>query len=244
MGYYDYQQGLIFRRINQENGWDSHLEKCRDFILHASDIIKPEKVTVLGSGWLLELPLAELAERVKNICLVDIVHPPEVREQVKGLKNVELEEEDISGGLIKEVWAKVGRKTFLNKLSSLKEIEIPEYRLKDPGMVISLNILTQIESLPVRFLISRSKGGEDDFYNFRKEIQESHIRVLKKHKSIIITDIHEIITSTSGDTKDEKTAIAEIPEGSCKQEWRWNFDLKGEDYNRKRSVFDVVAIIL
>ena len=52
MGYYDYQNGLIYNHLNQEGGWDSHLDHCRNFINRALDYYKPEKVTVLGSGWL------------------------------------------------------------------------------------------------------------------------------------------------------------------------------------------------
>ena len=78
MGYYNYQNGLIYHHINQHGGWENHEEHCRGFIIKALDFYKPEKVTVLGSGWLLELPLAELVERTGKICLVDIVHPPDV----------------------------------------------------------------------------------------------------------------------------------------------------------------------
>ena len=158
MGYYNYQNGLIYHHLNQEGGWGQHLEHCRQFILKALDFYKPDKVTVLGSGWLLDLPVAELAERVSRISLVDIIHPPDVFTQVKSYKNVELIEQDITGGLIAEVWQKKGHCTFIHKLLSLEKIVVPEYRPDgDPGMVISLNILTQLESLLIDFLKKRSK---------------------------------------------------------------------------------------
>src|SRR5664280_1782215 len=100
LGYYNYQNGLIYRLISQEDGWESHLENCRRVILKALEIYKPEKVTVLGSGWLLDLPFAELVERTKRICLVDIVHPPDVIRQVEAFRNVELIEQDITGCLL------------------------------------------------------------------------------------------------------------------------------------------------
>src|SRR5512138_668826 len=112
LGYYDYQHGLIVRHLNQDEGWNSHLEKCRKFILRAIELNKPERVTVLGSGWLLELPLTEMLEKVSEVCLIDIIHPPEVIRQVRGMKNVELVTEDISGGLIEEVWRHTARLPF------------------------------------------------------------------------------------------------------------------------------------
>lgn len=244
MGYYDYQQGLIYRHLNQGNGWQSHEKHCRDFILKATDNDRPEKITVLGSGWLLELPLTELAERTKHICLIDIVHPPAVRDQVKKFKNIELSEQDISGGLIDEVWRKAGKRTFLNKLKSLDEIEIPEFSLKDPGTVISLNIMTQLETMPLRMLERKARADEADLFNFRKKIQESHLRFLNRHKSILITDTAEIFTDSSGNVTEDKTVITDLPEGILKETWRWDFDLKGLDYSRKRSVMEVTALIL
>ena len=244
MGYYDYQQGLIYRHLKQGIGWQNHEKRCRDFILKAADLYLPEKITFLGSGWLLDIPLNELSERTKHICLIDIVHPPPVRDQVKQFKNVELSEQDISGGLIDEVWRKAGKRTFFNRLKSLAEIEIPEFRLEDTGMVISLNIMTQLETMPLRMLGNKAKAGEEDFYNFRKKIQESHLRFLEKHKSLLITDTAEIITDSSGNISEVKTVLADLPEGTIKETWRWDFDLKGSDYIMKRSVMEVSAIIL
>lgn len=244
MGYYDYQQGLIFRHLNQENGWDNHLERCRSYILKAVDIIRPEKVTILGSGWLLELPLAELAERTSKICLIDVIHPPEVKEQVKKLKNVELREDDVSGGLISYLWRHTRNRTFLNKLHSLQEIKIPEFRLTDPGMIISLNIVTQLESLPLKLLSKKSKVTDEEYFSFRKKIQDNHLKLLRKFRSVLITDTYEVTTTRDGKSTSEATLIADIPEGTHKEEWQWDFDLRGSDYVTRRSVFKVMAIIL
>jgi len=245
MGYYNYQNGLIYRHLNQEGGWDNHHERCRSFIIKAMDFYKPEKVTVLGSGWLLELPLAELIEKTERVCLVDIVHPPEVISQAGGLKNVELIEQDVTGGLIEEVWQKTGKYSFFNKLQSLGNIIIPEYKPdSDPGMVISLNILTQLESLLIDFLRKRSKIKEEEFNRFRTEIQKKHIDFLKKYKSVLITDITEIFTDNFSNVTDKPTVVTDLPEGKYKEEWDWHFDLVRSDYYTKKSVLKVAALIL
>jgi hypothetical protein len=244
MGYYDYQQGLIVNHLKQGDGWHNHEKRCREFILKAADYYSPEKITVLGSGWLLDVPLAELADRTAQICLFDIVHPPEVRDQVGRFKNVELSEQDITGGLIDNVWRSAGKRTFLNKIRSLAEIEIPEFKLENPGMVISLNILTQLESMPLRLLGKKARIVESDLFNFRKKIQESHLNFLTRHKSLLITDTAEIFTDSSGKISEVRTAIADLPKGRMKETWRWDFDLKGSDFNMKRSVMEVSAIIL
>jgi hypothetical protein len=245
MGYYNYQSGLIYRHLNQEGGWDNHNDRCRSFILKALDYYKPEKVTVLGSGWLLELPLAEIIEKTGRVCLIDIIHPPEVISQVRDLKKVELVEQDATGGLIEEIWQKTGKYSIFNKLQSLGDIVIPEYKPdSDPGMIISLNILTQLESLLVDFLRKRSKIREEEFNSFRAEIQKKHIDFLKKYRSVLITDYAEVINSKSGDVTTITTLVTDIPPGKFSEEWTWNFDLKGSDFYNSRSLMKVKAVAL
>jgi hypothetical protein len=245
LDYYNYQHGFIVRHLNQDAGWNSHLEKCRSFILKSIEIHKPEKVTVLGSGWLLELPLSEMLEKVTKVCLVDIIHPPEVIKQVSTLSGVELKTEDISGGLIDEVWRKTSSLPLFGKLKSLREITIPDYKPDyDPGMLISLNILSQLETLPVRYLKRKCRASEEDLDIFRKEIQKKHIDFLMKNKSVLITDITEIFTDLKGNISEKQSVITDLPGGIYKEEWTWDFDLKGSDYYGKRSVLKVSAIVI
>lgn len=245
MGYYNYQRGLIYHHFEEEGSWNSHLRNCRDFVLKALDFYKPSKVTVLGSGWLLDLPLEEMCDSVAEINLVDIIHPPEVKEQAGKLKKVFLREEDVSGGLITEVWEKCRHRLFFNKLRSLDEIRIFEYQPKfDPGMIISLNIMTQLENLPLEFIKKRSVKNEESYVCFRKEVQSKHLSFLENHKSVLITDISEIITDNSGNSTENPSVLTDLPEAKLKVEWTWNFDQRRSDYYRKKSVFKVAAMIL
>jgi hypothetical protein len=245
MGYFNYQEGLIYRHLNEEGGWNTHLARSRDFILRSIGIVKPSVVTVLGSGWLLDLPLQEISGQDIQINLVDIVHPPEVKRQVSGIKNVILREDDVTGGLINEVWAKAGYRSFYNKLRSLDDINMtvydPEYEV---GMVISLNILTQLETLPLRLLLKKSVVDEGSYLRFRRNIQENHILFLKKHRSVLISDLSELMTLNSGRTDEKISILAEIPGSVYKEEWTWDFDLRGSDYYQKKSVLRVIALLL
>ena len=243
MGYYDYQRGLIVNHIAQDNGWLRHQKHCRDFILKAVDVIAPEKVTVLGSGWLLELPLLEMSERVGEIRLVDIIHPPEVIVQTREIRNIKLIEDDITGGLIEEVWKKAGNRTFFNKLPSIGQIKIPEYNAGNPGLIISLMVLTQLESLPVRLLEKKAKKDENALLNFRKNIQVNHISCLKQHKAVLITDTSEIFIDHGGKRTGVRTLLTDLPRNQGMETWRWDIDLKGSDFNRRKSVMEIAAVI-
>jgi len=245
MGYYDYQSGLIYRHLNQESGWDSHLERCRKYILKTIDNIKPRKVTVLGSGWLLELPVAEIVERTGKVSLIDIIHPPDVVSQAGEIANVELIESDVTGGLIEQVWKKISSYPFYRKADNLDGMIIPEYKpVSDPGLIISLNLITQLEVLPVRYLRKKAKINEDEMLMFRKEIQERHIDFLSKYNSVLITDYEEVITDRSGGITKIPTLLADLPKDAEREEWTWNFDLKGADYYNSRSVMHVIAVTL
>lgn len=243
MKYYEYQQGLIYRHLNQGSGWESHLGRCRDFILRVVNEQRPEKLTVLGSGWLLEFPIAEIAEIVREVVLIDIIHPPEVKSQTEKLGNVKLVERDISGGLIELVWDKTRPYYFLRKLKTLSDINVPGFYFSDdPGMVVSLNILTQIELLPLRMLRKKSRITETEFENFCRSVQQKHIDLLKKYSSVIITDICEKIYGSSGLERENITLLTDLPDGRIKDSWQWDFDLKGVDYSTKKTVFVVKAV--
>ena len=243
LGYFDYQSGLIYRHLNQESGWDSHLEKCRRYIIRAIDEYKPEKVTVLGSGWLLELPIAEMVEKTGKVSLVDIIHPPDVVKQAGEIANVELVESDVTGGVIEQVDKKIRNNSFFRKATDLEGIIIPDYIPEShPGMIISLNLITQLEVLPVRYLKKKAHISDEELFLFRKAIQDSHIRFLSKYKSVLITDFEEVITEKSGVVKEIPTLIADLPDGRDREQWTWNFDLKGADNYNSRSVMHVIAI--
>lgn len=245
MGYYNYQRGLIFHHLNEEGSWNNHLSNCRNFILKSLDFYKPSVVTVLGSGWLLDVPIREMADQVAEINLVDIVHPPEVKSQVSELKNVALREEDITGGLIAEVWQKAGHRLFFNRLRSLDDINIPFYQPQyEPGMIVSLNILTQLEALPVELLKKKAVANDENLLNLRREIQQHHISFLKRHESVLISDISEVVTESSGKVTQINSALVDVPEGKFKEDWTWNFDLRNSDYYKKKSVFKVTGILL
>jgi hypothetical protein len=243
MGYYAYQNGLIFRHMNQDGGWDGHLERCREFILKAVDLFKPVHVTVIGSGWLLDFPLVELSEKLECVTLLDVIHPPDVREQTAKLDNVELVEADATGGLIAAVYEKTGRLSLLKRKKVLTDLVVPEFKPdRDPGMVISLNVLTQLEARILDYLGKKADVNEGDILKLREEIQIRHLDFLRKHRSVLITDYAEVITGKRGGTETVKTLLADLPEAVIKEEWIWNFDLHGSDYYTNRSTIKVLAI--
>ncbi|MCU0407487.1 MAG: hypothetical protein MUD02_00925 [Bacteroidales bacterium] len=245
MGFYDYQSRLIYRHEGQEGGWDSHTANCRRFIMSAVERLRPATVTVLGSGWLLELPAAEILDYADRLYLVDIVHPPDLVRQAAAHPEITLVEQDVTGGLISEVYYKMKGHSLFRKRRNLSDITIPDYDPGfDPGLVISLNILTQMESLLVDFIRKRSSASEDELNIFRRTVQSNHLRFLSRHTSLLISDTEEVFTGSDGDTETVRTLLVPLPSGSVHEEWTWDFDLKGNDNFTRKSIMNVSALIL
>src|SRR5210317_1415141 len=85
MGYLADQQGIIDRYLRERGGWDSHLLKCREYILDKVNKLAISDITILGSGWLLDVPLEELSGLCNKITLIDIHHPRQVRKRAESL---------------------------------------------------------------------------------------------------------------------------------------------------------------
>ena len=104
MKYISDQQGIMNRYFAESKGWNEHLQNSRSFILENIRKHRPETVMILGSGWLLDVPLDELLSECKQVYLADIIHPSQVHHRVKKAKNAQLISTDISGGAIEQIY--------------------------------------------------------------------------------------------------------------------------------------------
>lgn len=239
LGYIADQQGIINRYLREEGGWDSHLMRTRDFILEGVKAAGPETVTILGSGWLLDVPLEELASVCNHINLVDINHPAQVRRKVVGFKNVSLIEDDITGGLVAIL------PDVIKSGISTAAIDIPRYNPDyERGLVVSVNLLTQLDMMPADYLAARSDSSREELREFRKRIQESHIKFLREQRSLLISDCMEEIWRDDEKVEVNDLLFTPFPDGGMENEWMWDFDTGGSYYRRSRVLFKVRAAML
>ena len=239
LGYIADQQGIINRYLREQGGWDSHLMRTREYILEGVKAAAPETVTILGSGWLLDVPLQELASITGHINLVDINHPSQIRRKVCEFKNVSLVEDDITGG----VAAMIPR--IVKEGINPGTLEVPLY---DPtyirGMVISVNILTQLDMLPADYLAGKCECSNEELRAFRRRIQESHIDFLKQQTSLLISDCSEEIWRDKEKVEVNNLLFTPFPRGKMEKEWIWDFDKGGSYYRRLNVHFRVKAVML
>jgi len=91
MGYLYEIIAMRSRHRRNQASWMPHLLKKRRLILSAAKRRqKRNKVVILGSGLLLDVPLLDLTSMFREVVLADIVFLPEIRRTVKRNVNVTL----------------------------------------------------------------------------------------------------------------------------------------------------------
>lgn len=163
---------LQARARRQAKAWKPHQDAARTAISRlAEGVDARDCAAVLGSGWLLEVPLEDLCARFRRVILVDMVFPRSVRRQAQRAANVQLIEADISGVLT----------TPFLSAPSLAGVPFPAPFPPDvvtANFVVSANILSQ---LPVHMQkIARTAGKRDvDVDGVARRLIEAHLGALR-----------------------------------------------------------------
>lgn len=244
MGYLSDQEGIMNRYLREKENWEPHLTHSKNFINESFRDKDIQSVAVLGSGWLLDVPIKSLSKRFKKVLLLDINHPAQIRKKVEGFKNVTLQELDLTGGAVQFAW-KLRKKNdeFYSKYV-LEDFQpqIPKLDMQ-PDALISLNLLNQLDIHVVDFI--RKKHNcfmPDEYRRFRRVLQEFHINWISKQPGCLISDMIETTESADGETTSKNLAHADMPEFSRAEEWIWDFDLSGTYTEKKQTRFTVRAL--
>jgi len=199
MGYLRELIAMEARHRRCRTAWAPHLMHCRRLILKAAEGVGRGRVTVLGSGWLYDVPMDELAEAFDEVVLIDVLHMPAVRKRLGPLANVRLLTEDITG--VVEV---TFRHVDENRAGPLPAPRADSGPLADSDLVVSANVLTQLPLLPVGWLRQwGNKYDEDALKAFARRIVEHHLDLLAalpgrvclltETKRVVIADKNEVL---------------------------------------------------
>jgi len=239
------QQGIISRYIRESGGWENHIKNTKEYILKSA--VKKEQKTcvILGSGWLLDVPIDELSQLFDKVKLIDIVHPTQITHKVKKFENVEVIETDITG-FIETVYQfmKKSKKTKLG-LNKIEAVYTDSWfnDMKNTDFVVSVNILNQLDILICDFINTFDIYKEQEILEFRKIIQQNHLNALPKGKSCLITDYKELRLDDN-DIEIESKALVHIdlPKTSSLKKWQWAFDMSKTYHKDFKTVFKVVGM--
>lgn len=245
MGFVSDQQGIYNRYSNEDGGWISHLENSKKYITKFIENSKGN-VAVLGSGWLLDIPIARLCDQFEKVYLVDIFHPAQIKQLIKKFSNVELISVDITGGLIESVYYEIIKSQKNKSKPDLQKIEIPDFKLNFTfDSIISVTILNQLDTLIIEHLNKHFVLDENIITEFRRSIQQKHLDYLGNYHSCLITDFEEWLFDPITNKIETKNLLyCEVPTNENSRNWDWLFDMKGNYKKGKKTILKIMATTL
>jgi hypothetical protein len=153
--------------------WAPHLEAVKAFILEsAATAAGTGTAVILGSGLCLDVPLAELCTRFREVFLVDVHHPRQARALAKRYRNIRLIETDVTG--------MVQSADFAAKSATPLPHPVP---VPDPlpgltaDFTASVNLASQL-AIPFRKILD-GKTPEAELAAFCRGLIEAHVRWLE-----------------------------------------------------------------
>jgi hypothetical protein len=242
MGYYDDQAGILRRYRRETQNWDAHLQHTRQFVIDAAQGMNRQSAIVLGSGWLLDVPLQELSAMFAQVTLADIRHPAKIKQTAEKLGNVECKACDISGFAL-PVYRYVQQYRRSKKRPPLDCIVpdvMPDWSKYD--FVFSCNILSQLDILLVDYLSQFFELDGNELTAFRQKVQQTHIDSLSPTPSCLVADYEERTYSPDGQLLNTKPLIDHPITAKKYVHWTWTFDTKMTYYAGKNTSFEVLAV--
>ncbi len=225
-----------YRRCRAD--WDGHLDRSRHAVLETASACRTHGAAlILGSGLLLDVPLAELAERFQEVVLADIVHLPQARRYARRFGNVRLLQYDAST---------VARRLFEGVRSGGRELPEPyaaDLRLSSATtMVVSLNLLSQLSVIPRRYALAHLPGLiQSDLETWSLRIVASHHAALSELdcEVCLITDYAYAKRDRHGQVCEEGSTLHGFELPAPSSAWTWRIAPLGEqayDYARELRV--------
>lgn len=228
LGYLTETIAIRERYRRRSSAWQPHLDATRQFVLSTVEACADrKKVVILGSGLLLDVPLAELAGKFEEVILVDIICLPEVRKSIAGYSNVQFVESDITG---------VAQRLYENCRQRIPGLPEPVPCLPDAvhraSLVISLNILSQLWVVPRAYAVKRLLGLNVELIErWCERIVESHYAALRvlSGNVCLVADYEWRESDRTGTIISEGTSIFGLKLPKPAAVWTWHIAPLGEE---------------
>lgn len=246
MGLISDQEGIMKRYMAEQGGWNNHLKNTKDFIVKCLNQEKSKKIAILGSGWLLDIPVSFLTERSDDICFYDLYHPKVIIHKYRKQSNFRFSQIDLTGGLIEQVYNILQRKKRPDPSELLNQLNFEPCKLPfKADYLVSINILSQIDTLLLDYIKNKMPLPSEIENLFRQKIQQQHIDLLKSNRSCLISDVEEIKLDQNHEIIATKPLIfVTIPDSQVQKEWVWNFDTRMTYHPDCKTIFLVKAFKL
>jgi hypothetical protein len=172
MGYLYEAIAMRERHRRHRADWRPHIANTRRCVLSmAGKCRNRDRIVVLGAGLLLDVPLNELASIFREVVLVDIVFLAQARRRINSYGNVKLLQRDVTG-IAEPLFQNIqhGRQTLPSDNTPI----YPAFDA-DTGLVVSLNILSQLCVIPGRYALKHMPSlDEKHLSDWCRRIMASH----------------------------------------------------------------------
>jgi hypothetical protein len=198
--------------------WADHLARSRQAILDAARrTAGRRRALVLGSGRLLDVPLAELATLFERVTLVDLVHPLAARWRARRHANVTLVSRDVTGiiGALRR-WQPGQALPIPRPLDIILE--------PDVDFIISLNLLSQLGVLPIEWIEKRAgPAGHAAAHALSAALTRVHLDDLASCRAhvCLIGDVEWWRARADGTVVERWSSIDDIEAPPAIAEWIW-----------------------
>jgi hypothetical protein len=212
---------IISRHGRCRRAWAPHLARSREMVRRAIETTRDQRrAVILGAGLGYDLPLADLTRSFEEILLVDLVHGPGIRLAAWRNRRIRLVTHDVTECLESLVAGRPG-------------VATPGRFLDDPtvDLVVSLNIASQLPTLPGHFL--EGVGGYDEpaADGIGRALVEAHFDYLSKFTGTVclIADIEREIVAPDGVPMETVSALREAKLPWAGETWTWDIAPLGEE---------------
>ena len=213
MGYVKEAIAMSARAERCQAEWGSHYKQCQQVILQAiKRAVLHRSVLIFGAGSLNDVPLDALAKQFEKVLLVDLVFLKSARQQASKYSNVELIEHDVTESL---EWISEGQAMVQTPTAWLDDNEI--------DLVISLNLITQLPLIPVRWLLNDFNLSEDAADIVGKQLIFAHVNYLKQFPGevCLIADRLDIEFDQQGHEVDRFDPWWDVEPPKAEMTWEW-----------------------
>jgi len=228
---------IISRHGRCRGAWASHLENSWNVVRRAIGKTKRRRrAVILGAGLGYDLPLADLVQAFDQVLLVDLVHGPPVRLAAWRDRAVRLVTHDVTECL----------EDLVNGGDQVTE---PNRFLNDPSvdLVVSLNIVSQLPTLPGHFIEDRAGGDEATADLIGRALVEAHVRYLSRFAGVVcvIGDLEREILAADGTLVETISALRGATLPWKGETWLWDIAPLGEEdagYSVRNRVLGIPSI--
>jgi hypothetical protein len=240
MGYLRELLGIRRRYREWRSAWQPHCERSRQLIRRAIEHCRQRrKAVVLGSGWLLDVPLAEFAASFREVILVDLLHPLATRWRTRRYPNVVLLAADVSG-TAEAVWRAVEERSGLPRAR-------PELFVADTevDLVVSLNLLSQLPCIPEQYVRRAGTHSSEEITAYCRDVVQAHLDYLRRLPGVVtlIADFEARTCSSAGALVARHGTLYGVEFPFAGERWDWPLVPRKRSYPHHAEYLSVAGIV-